>query len=215
MEITRRAFGAGILAGMAGTAGCLGFVRGDEALAFEAVGARPSDAALSATGYRHERTAVEPLAETIEVGGRSREVALENVVVECGKEVDLGPIGTVGAATFVAFATPQFELLGRTFHPGERISPRRIATEFGAHYEAFSIGEEIDEWEAVVFDESTTVSTFEGRAAMAAATIDVHLHLGTVTNDDDLVVFVGTHPRRLEGERANVATLAESLVALE
>lgn len=214
MKMTRRALGAGLLAGAAGVGGCLGFVRGEEALRFEAVGAAPSEGALSATGYRHERTAVEPVVETIEVAGRNREVELENVVVECDKGVDLGPVGIVRAATFVAFATPRFEVLGRTFHPGDRVEPRRIATELSSHYDEFSIGEEVGEWDVDVFGEATTVSTFEGRTVMAATEIDVRVHFGTATNDDDLVLFLGAHPRRLGDEREHVATLAESLTAI-
>lgn len=145
MNYTRRAFGAGMLAGLAGTAGCLGFVRGEDALAFEAVGVRPSDGALAETGYRHTSTETEPLSETIEIGNTTREVELENVVVECDRGVDLGVLGTVRAATFIAFATPQFEVLGRTFHPGEHVDPRRIATELGSNYDDLSIGEEVAE----------------------------------------------------------------------
>lgn len=215
MKITRRALGAGVLAGMTGTAGCLGFVRGDDTLSFEAVGARPSEEALSGTGYRHRSTETEPLTEGIEVGGQRREVELKNVVVECDKGVDLGVIGTVRAAMFIAFATPQFELFGRTFHPGDRISPRRVATELGSNYDEFSVGEEIDEWELAVFDETVDVSTFEGRAAMGGTELDIHAHIGTATNDDDLVIFVGAHPRQLTDERDHVATLAESLTGIE
>lgn len=59
------------------------------------------------------------------------------------------------------------------------------------------------------------VSTFEGRAAMGGTELDIHAHVGTATNDEDFVIFVGAHPRRLEGERTRVATLAESLAPLE
>lgn len=215
MDLTRRAFGTGIVGGCVGSAGCLGFVRGDDALEYEAIGARPSSDALSETGYRHRSTEVKPMTEAIEVGDQRREIELKNVATECDKGVDLGVVGTVRAAMFVAFATPQFELLGRTFHPGDRISPRRIATELGSSYDEFSIGEEIDEWQLSVFEEEVAVSTFEGRAAMSGTEIDVHAHIGSATNDDDLVVFVGAHPRQLDGERKNVAALAESLVVIE
>ncbi|MEM4780375.1 MAG: DUF6517 family protein, partial [Halalkalicoccus sp.] len=211
----RRAFGAGIVATLAGTAGCLGFVRGDEALTAEAVGAVPGDEALISTGYRHRSTETEPLRETIEIAGQEREVELTNVAVECDRGVDLGVLGTVRAATFVAFATPQFDVLGRTFHPGDRVSPSRLASELSSNYEEFSIGEEVTEREWVVFDEPTEVSTFEGRAAIEGTEIDVYVHLGTATNDEDLVIFVGAHPRRLEDEHERIATLAEALAPVE
>ncbi|MCL7417050.1 MAG: DUF6517 family protein [Halalkalicoccus sp.] len=214
MNYTRRTFGAGVLAGLAGTAGCLGFVRGEDALAFEAVGVRPGNGALAETGYRHASTETEPLSETIEIGNRTREVELENVVVECEKGVDLGVLGTIRAATFIAFATPQFEVLGRTFHPGERVDPHRIATELGSNYDDLSIGEEVAEWELTVFDETAAVSTLEGRASMGGTELDVNAHVGTATNDEDFVIFVGIHPRRLAGERENVAALAESLAPI-
>lgn len=215
MKFTRRAVGAGIATALAGTAGCLGFVRGDDALTAEAVGARPSDEALARTGYRHRSTETEPLHETIEIAGQEREVELTNVVVECNRGIDLGALGSARAAMFVAFATPQFEVLGRTFHPGDRISPRRLATELSSNYDDFSIGEEVEEREWTVFGEAVDVSTFEGRAAMGGTEIDVYVHLGTARNDEDLVIFVGAYPRRLDGEDERIETLAESLAPIE
>lgn len=213
MGFTRRAFGAGLLAGLVGTTGCLGFVRDEEPLTFEAVGARPSDEALAETGYRHHVTRAEPVKETIEIAGQSREVELVNVLVECDKALELGPTGRLRAAAFVAFATPAFEVLGRKFHPGDRISTRRLATELSSNYDELSIGEEVDERTFTVFDEEVDVSTFEGRAVLGPTTIDVHVHLGAVMNDADFVVLAGIHPQRLEGESGNVAVLAESLAA--
>jgi hypothetical protein len=215
MVFTRRAFGTGLLAGLVGTAGCLGFVRGEEPLTFEAVGARPTDEALAETGYRHHETRSETIREALEVAGQSREVELVNVLVECDKALDLGPTGRLRAAAFVVFATPQFEAFGRRFHPGDRISTRRLATELSSNFDELSIGEEVDERTLTVFGEEVDVSTFEGRAALGPTDLDVHVHLGSATNDDDFVVLVGVHPRRLAGEYENVASLAESLSSSE
>lgn len=214
MGYSRRAFGASLLAGLAGTAGCLGFVRGEEPLTFTAVGAEPSDEALEETGYRHHRTETEPITETIDVGGTTREVELVNVLVECDRAVDLGPIGRERAAAFVVFASPTFDVAGRSFHPGDRISPRRLATELAANYDGLTIGDEVDERTLTVFEEAVDVTTFEGRGALGPTSLDVHVHLGTATNDEDFVILVGVHPRRFEGEREHVATLAESLSAM-
>jgi hypothetical protein len=211
MVFTRRAFGAGLLAGLVGTAGCLGFARGEEPLVFEAVGARPSDEALAETGYRHHETRSETIEEAIEIAGQSREIELINVLVECDKALDLGAAGRLRAAAFVAFATPQFEAFGRRFHPGDRISTRRLATELSSNFDELSIGEEVDERTLTVFGEEVDVSTFEGRAVLGPTTLDVYVHLGAAMNDDDFVVLVGVHPRRLDGEYENVVTLAESL----
>jgi hypothetical protein len=213
MRVTRRAFGTGLLAGLVGTTDCLDVVRDEEPLTFEAVGARPTDDALDETGYRHHVTRSEPVRETIEIAGQSREVELLNVLVECDKALELGPTGRLRAAAFVAFATPAFEVLGRQFHPGDRISTRRLATELSSNYDELSIGEEVDERTFTVFDEEVDVSTFEGRAVLGPTTLDVHVHLGSVMNDADFVVLAGIHPRRLEGEYGNVAVLAESLAA--
>lgn len=214
MGFTRRAFGAGLLAATAGTAGCLGFARGEEPLTFRAVGARPDDETLEETGYRHRETRTEPISETVEVGGREREVELVNVLAECDKAIEIGSLERLRAAAFVAFATPAFEAFGRRFHPGERISTRRLATELNANFDELSIGEEVDERTITVFEESVDVSTFEGRATLGPTTLDVYVHLGGVMNDDDFVVFVGVHPRRLQRERENVLALAESLTAM-
>lgn len=171
--------------------------------------------ALAETGYRHHETRSETIQEAFEIAGRSREIELVNVLVECDKALDLGPAGRLRAAAFVAFATPQFEAFGRRFHPGDRISARRLATELSSNFDELSIGEEVDERTLTVFDEAVDVSTFEGRAVLGPTTLDVYVHLGAAMNDDDFVVLVGVHPRRLGGEYENVATLAESLSVVE
>lgn len=211
MRVTRRAFGTGLLAGLIGTTGCLGFAHGEEPLVFEAVGARPTDEALAETGYRHHETRSETIRESFEIAGQSREVELVNVLVECDKAVDLGTAGRLRAAAFIAFATPQFEAFGRRFHPGDRISTRRLATELSSNFDELSIGEEVDERTLTVFGEAVDVSTFEGRAVFGPTTLEVYVHLGAATNEDDFVVLVGVHPRWLDGEYENVAVLAESL----
>ncbi|ADJ15077.1 DUF6517 family protein [Halalkalicoccus jeotgali] len=214
MDLKRRTFTVGLLAALGATSGCLGFVRGEDALAFEAVGARPSEGALAETDYRHAHTGVEPLSETIEIGERTREVELTNVVAEYGRDVDLGALGTLPAATFAVLATPQFEVLGRTFHPGERVDPRRLVSELDSTYDAVSVGEELEEWSLTVFDERVDVSTFEGRITIERTEIDARVHVGTASNDDDLVIFAGAHPTAIGDERTAIARLAGSLVPM-
>lgn len=88
MRSRRSVLAAGATGTLALSAGCLGFVLGNEPLDFTAARAAPTDVALEETGYDEVESNHETIEETIEVGV-SREVRASFWVVTYSKEIDL------------------------------------------------------------------------------------------------------------------------------
>lgn len=74
MRSRRAVLAAGMTGTVALSAGCLGFVLGDEPLEFAAARAEPTDDALSDAGYEHVETRREDHDETVEAAGATRSV---------------------------------------------------------------------------------------------------------------------------------------------
>lgn len=88
MRSRRSVLAAGATGTLALSAGCLGFVLGNEPLEFTAARAAPTDGALEETGYDEVESNHETLEERIEVGV-SREVRASFWVGTYAKELDL------------------------------------------------------------------------------------------------------------------------------
>lgn len=211
MDLTRRRFGALVAGTVAATGGCMDAATGEGPLTFEAAEVRASETAIEDTGYEHRTTETVPFTKEFEIGGVSREVRADTVVSKYDKAIDMGPLGSKRSALFVVASTPKAEVAGRTFNPIEDMDNRELAEEFQSQYEEMTIREEIGTSVISVFDEDVDLSTFEAETAFEGQPIDIRLHIGVAETDDDLVVLLGGHPRRLTDEKANVVTLAESV----
>jgi hypothetical protein len=63
-----------------------------------------------------------------------------------------------------------------------------------------------------VLGTATNVTTYEGRAGAAPATVGVHVQVTEVVeHEGDYVVAVAVHPRRLDGESDRVVRLLSGL----
>ena len=212
MNGTRRWFGALVGTSVLSTAGCLGFIRGDESLAFEAGETSVPDEVLSETGYELVETDRPTITETFEVADQTREVEVTNDVSEYQRAVDLGPLGKHEAAVFVTFATPKVEILTRTFNPVGDMDNAELAEQLQSEYDDFSIGSTVDERTLSVLDDDVEVTKFEGEATLSEGTdVDVYVHLGTAEHEDDFVVVLGAYPTQLDGEEDRFDQLAESV----
>lgn len=213
MNYTRRAVGSMAAAAIAGSAGCLGFVRGDETLELSATAAGPSDDALAETGYEHQRTEELEVVREFSAAGRTREVEVANILSEYDKGIEMGPLGRARGAVFVALATPQVEVLGRTFNPVGDMGNRELAEEFQSQYEGVTVGDELDVRTIEVLGDSVDLSKFDAQAEFQGQGMDVYFHIGTAEADDenDFVVVIGVHPQHVGSEEENVVALAESL----
>lgn len=211
MKTTRRAFGALLASGFAAGSGCLGFARGNEPLYFEAVGATPSEAAVSEAGYEHRSTETQTITEEFEVGGVTRSAEAVNVIAQYDKPIDLGPLGSRRGAVFAVYATPQIEVLGRTFNPVEDMSHRKLTRRVQSNFEEISINERVDTRTITVLDKKTELSKFAGTATLDSVDVEVFVHLGTVKSKNDILVLLGIYPRILGDEEETIVALAESV----
>ncbi|AGB37740.1 DUF6517 family protein [Natronococcus occultus] len=196
--------GAGTV-GLASLAGCLGTVGLDS---HEATPAGIEPEIREDAGY--ERTAVDELRleETVDVSVLSEEIVLVNALTEYEKTLDLGLLGEHQGAEFVAFSSPQVELLGRGLNPiGERSTAELVdlvVTNYGG---IGDVDHKTDE-DVTVLGQSTTLSTFTGEAELGGRTVDVDvLVTETVAAGDDLVATLGVYPTTFENEGEHVRSL--------
>lgn len=205
-----------LLAGAVGTAasaaaGCLGAVGRDE---YEATPAGVDPAVREETGY--EQTAVEEqvIERTVDAGV-SEEITVRNYRTEHEKDVDLGPIGTVQAATFTVFTSPQISIAGRGFNPIAGMSATELVEVIQADSERIENVEHVEDGETTVLGQSTPESLFEAEAGLdAGVSVDVNLHVTeSVETTDDHLVTIGVYPREVEAVEAdNVAAMTSGVV---
>jgi hypothetical protein len=210
MKLSRRAVGAAAAGTLVSTAGCVGFVTGDDSLRFSADSAEADEQVLSETGYSEHRLEEQTITESFTVAGITREVDARNVLAEYDKGVDVGDLGSARGATFAAFATPQVDLLWRTFNPVGEMDNREIAEEFTSGYDEVSIDEEVDRTTLSVLGDDVEVSTYEAEAYLESELTEVDLHIGTAEADRDFVVLVGMYPKVVD-ESEEIHRLAEAI----
>lgn len=211
MKTTRRAFGALLASGFVAGSGCLGFASGSEPLRFEAVGATPSEEAVSEAGYEHQRTETRTITREFEAAGQTRSVEAVNVIAEYDKRIDLGPLGHQRAGVFVVFATPRIDVLGRSFNPVEDMDHRELANEVQSNFGEISIDDRVGQRTITVSGKETDLSKFTGMATLDSQNVEIFVHLGTVETDEDVLVLLGIYPRILGGEEETIVALAESV----
>ncbi|CCQ36405.1 uncharacterized protein Nmlp_2233 [Natronomonas moolapensis 8.8.11] len=192
-------------------AGCLGAVGMDE---YEATPAGVDPAVREETGY--EQTAVEEqvIERTVDAGV-SEEITVRNYLTEHQKGVDLGPIGTVQAATFTVFTSPKISIAGRGLNPIAGMSAAELIEAIESDSEGLSDVERVEDGEATVLGQSTAESLFEAEAELdAGVSVDVNLHVTeSVETTDDHLVTIGVYPREVEAAEAdNVAAMRSGVV---
>lgn len=202
--------GAGSI-GLASLAGCLGLVGLDEHEASPA-GVEPS--VRDDTGY--EQTGVDDLRieEEVGVSALSETVVVTNYLTEHEKAVDMGPLGEQRGATFVILSTPKISIAGQNVNPVEDKSTAELVELVADNYDDIGDVEHVEDEEATVLEQSTTMSTFTADAEFNGSTVDVNLHVTeAVETDDDLLVTIGVYPQRVEShEESNVRSLAEHVI---
>lgn len=209
----RRQF-IGILAGATtvSLAGC-GFLSGP--IEAEASPARVSEGARSETGYAHQRTKEQTFKQTISAGDRQREVSLTNWLSEYTRTPNGAPDGAAG---FLLFSTPTISIGGQSANPFERFGERRLIKEVTGNSTRSAPEndlEEIDSRSLDVLEQSVDITQYETTQQIATQSVDVRIHIGSLTNDGDALVIVGTHPAPsqfgLADESENIDTLVRGI----
>lgn len=201
MASSRRHLLAGAGAGLGGAlAGCLDALTGGDPPTFEAEPARVAPAALDRTGYAEYRVRQDVLTRSVGALGLTREVRVHNWIAEYDRAVDLGPLGLgrLQAAVFAALATPQVELVGRTFNPVGGMSTDELAELVQEHYGGIRNVEPAATGRAAVLGRETTLGRYRGEARLLGAGLDLDVHLyltEAVPSGTDFVVCVAAHPR--------------------
>jgi len=210
----RREFLAAVPVGLlAASAGCLKLVTNDRA-EYTATKASASDDGLEATGYQHAETQEETIEESFEVAGVSRTVVATNWIATYEKALSIQG-QQQEAARFAAVSTPAIKILGRTFNPVNEMSHKelldRFRSQLSGQYEGLDQLEYVESRDEVILTNEVEVSTFRTEASMDGETVELYVHVTTLTHEGDLIVAVGAHPAALAQERSNVYELMRSL----
>jgi hypothetical protein len=206
-----------ILAGIGGvaavsTAGCLGTIGMDE---HEASPGGVEAAVRERTGY--EQTAIEEMVvrETVEPVGISEEITVRNYLTRHEKAVELGPAGSVPAAIFVVFTSPQISIAGRGFNPIDGMSAQELIGMIESNIDRIENAEHVEDQEVTILDQETVEGIFAAETRMQGITVDLNVHVTeSVETDSDHLVTIGAYPRQLEeSEEPALQAMMEGVVA--
>lgn len=190
----------------------LGLVVSDSATV-SATPAAPSNAALSETG--HERTESETVVvrQRISPAGQDRTVVVRNTRRTSERTLRIQN-GSVTGSVFVAVASPRVAVAGRPQNPLAGESNRELLQRFQAELDAGSGGadfERVDQREAVMLGQQTTVSVFETNVTVDDQPREVAVYVTSVRHDGDVVVAIGVHPTAFADQRVSVMRLVYSV----
>ncbi len=196
----RRLLAAGGAAAVVGLAGCAGIdtdlITGSGPAEFDAEAATVADATLSETGYELVDVSEDVRTESFEVADQTREVEVTSHFAEYDRAVEI--LGErFQAAVFVAFSTPQIEVLGRTFNPVGDMSSEDLAEMVQSRYDGVEDLERRSEYETTVAGSQSRVVQYDARADLAESgvTVDLVLHVADpVAVGGDFVVGIGAYP---------------------
>jgi hypothetical protein len=200
-----------LLATLLVTSGCVGFLTGSEALEFSASKATVSDQALSDTDYEKVEITEQTVNETVSGAGQEREVQVTNWMAQYDRSVELGALGSKRAAVFVALATPQVEVAGKTFNPVGEMSNRELLEQLQSRYDSLQVGDQVGNDSVTALGEKRSVATFEGQASYQGSSVDVYIHVTKFKHDGDFIIAVAVYPQRLDGEQSKVYALLQGL----
>ncbi len=201
---------AGIIA-TSGLTGCLGVAGLDE---HEASPAGIDREVREETGY--EQTNIEEIVveETFEVAGVSEDVVVRNYLTEHEKSIELGPLGSFRAASFVVLTSPQISILGQEFNPISEMSSDELIELLEADFDGIGNAEKISDDSVTVLDQETGESVYEAEAEIEGTTVDVNIHVTeSVRTANDHLVAIGVYPKQVrQTEETNIAALMDGIV---
>lgn len=188
-----------VLAVLVATSGCTGILSGPITVSSSEV--TVSDAALDATGYQHNRTEEMTISREFTVAGQTKRVEVTNWISEYHKTVGVQGVGQKPVAAFVAFSSPQVEVLGQSFNPLDKYSNRQLAETFTNRMKRVENVRQVSRRNVTMLGKTTAVTKFEATVTTALGVrFDAYLHVTKVKHDGDFVVVVAAYPRQLDGE---------------
>jgi len=197
---------------LAVTAGCLGFVLGEEPKSFEATPATVEEGTVEEAGYEGGETQTITEDRTFTVEDQSRTVEVVSHLVQYHKNVSAGPVGEQRVAALAVLSTPEVNVLGETFNPVGDMSDEELVEQFTSRYDSVTVGDRVGETEVSTLGTETGVSKFEGTARVADGTeVPVYVHVTKVNHDGDYVVVLAVYPQALSGESETVLEMIRAL----
>lgn len=211
MTRTRLSLALAGLAVLIATAGCVGFLTGDEPLEVEANAATVDDAALEETGYELTRSESPNRTMNISVADQSREVHVNSEIREYNRSVSVPGVGGQQVAQFSVYTAPSVSVAGRTVNPVGDWSEQRLVREaLGSASGVDNV--QLEENRTVsALGEDRNVSQFGATAETDAGSANVTIHLATLGHEGDFIVVVAAHPEEID-ERERVDRLFRGLV---
>lgn len=205
----RAAVGVGLVVLLA-SAGCLGFVTGDQPLAFAANATEVDDAALEQTGYRLADSESPNSTVNVTAGGQTREVTLSSQVRRYNRTVELGGGVEGDFARVTVYSTPAATVAGRSVNPLDDLSSERVVRRLVGASSSLSDVRYESNRSVTFLGESRNVSEYGATQRFEGTRTNVTIHLTTVEHDGDLVTVVAVHPERID-ERSRIDTLLAGL----
>lgn len=197
---------------IASTAGCLGFLTGEEAYEAAADPAAVDEAAAADTGYELDGVEDETIEETFEIAGQERTVRATNYVATYEKTIELPVVGEADMGVFAVIASPAFEIAGRTLNPIDDHDNAELAQLLASEYEQLEVRGEAETISYEPLGESLETSKLDGAARFGGQEIDVYVQVGSFQHEDDFLVPMAVYPQKLAtDEEPEIETLTEAI----
>ncbi|WP_123533205.1 DUF6517 family protein [Halosimplex salinum] len=208
---TVRKFGIAVgLVTLLASAGCLGFLTGDQPLEFAADAMEVDEQTLDETEYRLAASTSPNRTLNVTAGGQTREVTLSSEVRRYNRTVSVAPGVEGDFARMTVYTTPAATIAGQSVNPvdewsADHLVRRLVSSAGGLSNTQFESNRSVQ-----FLDGERTVSEYSARQSMNGMETNVTIHLATVEHDGDHVVAVAVHPERVD-ERSRVDALLEGL----
>jgi hypothetical protein len=209
------------------TSGCTSFIQGEQPLRLTATPAGVPDQTLEQTGYAQQRASTLPYNRSFDLFGWKRQVEFTNHLrVYARSESVSGDISlfndtnatandaiAVESATFTVLSTPGETIARSQLNPVANESHRRLLDRFRSVVGPLEDVQRENETPVTMLGQETELTTFvaERRATDGGNAREVVVHVARVTDDDNVVVAIGSHPRSMTEEPATVRTLVENV----
>lgn len=192
------------------SAGCLGFLTGDQPLEFAANATEVDDETLEQTEYRLAGSDSPNRTLNVTASGQTREVTLSSEVRRYNRTVSVAPGVEGDFARMTVYTTPSATVAGQSVNPVEEWSADRIVRRLVSSTGGLS-GMQFESNRSVqALDGERTVSEYSARQSMNGMETNVTIHLATAEHEGDYVVAIAVHPERVD-ERSRVDALLEGL----
>jgi len=188
------------------TAGCVGFLTGEEPLGFAANATEVDDATLEATDYRLAHSASPNSTQNVTVAGQTRRVVVSSELRRYNRTVTLAAGVEGDFARMTVFSSPAATVGGTSINPIGSLSDERLVRRFVGASSGLSNVEFQSNRSVEFLGEARTVSEYTATQRMGGVQTNATVHLATVEHDGDFVTVVAVHPEAVD-ERSRVDAL--------